>query len=111
MYNNKIITKKEHYAYLRKKKSDPTFINWIICCGSEKAGYLRILDGDVSIMLEPRFQGKGIATKALQLVEKEAKKNGINKLVGKVLVDNESSKQIFLKNGYKLKMYWYEKNI
>lgn len=78
---------------------------------SKNAGYVRVLDSDVSIMVEHKFHGKGIGTQALKLLEKEAKKSGIRKLVGRVMIDNEKSKQIFLNNDYKLLMYWFEKKI
>jgi RimJ/RimL family protein N-acetyltransferase len=109
-YEQHTISKKEHYAYLRKQKSHPDFFNWIICYGKKDAGYLRISNEDISIIVDEKFQGKGIGTRALQLVENEAKKLGIKKLVGRIMIHNESSKQIFLNNNYKLKMYWYEKN-
>jgi len=110
-YTNHIISKKEHYEYLQKQKTNPSFFNWIISYDDKDAGYLRILDNDVSIMVEKKYQGKGIGTKALDLVEKEAKKLGIKKLVGRIMVKNKSSKKIFTKNNFKLKMYWYEKKI
>jgi len=35
----------------------------------------------------------------------------MKKLVGRVMIDNEKSKKIFLNNEYDLKMYWYEKKL
>ena len=58
-----------------------------------------------------KFQSQGIGTKALSLIENEAKKLGIKKLVGRIMVHNKNSKKIFVNNDYKLKMWWYEKNI
>ena len=106
-----VITKKEHYEYLKKHKSNPKFVNRIICYGKKDVGYIRILDNDISIMVLQKFHGKGIGTKALELMEEEAKKLGIKKLIGNVMVHNNSSKKIFLKNNFKLKMYSYEKEI
>ncbi len=110
-YNQDKITKSDHYAYMEKQKLNPKFVNWIISYGSNNVGYLRILDNDVSIMLDDKFRNKGIGTTALGLMEIEAKKMGISKLVGKVMVHNKSSKKIFKKNNYKFKMYWFEKDI
>ena len=45
------------------------------------------------------------------MLEIESKSLGISKLVGKVLCENKSSEKIFQKNDYKLKMYWFEKEI
>ena len=74
-------------------------------------GYIRILDQDVNIMVEKKFQTKGIGTVMLNLVEKEARGLGIKKLKAKVLIGNDSSKKIFEKNNYKLKIYLFEKEI
>ena len=62
-------------------------------------------------MVEKKFQTKGIGTIMLNLVEKEARGLGIKKLKAKVLIGNDSSKKIFEKNNYKLKMYLFEKEI
>ena len=96
---------------MKKQKTNPNFFNWIICYGSHNAGYVRILDNDVSIMLDEKYSNKGIGTIALNLIENEAKNLGLTKLIGKIMIHNKSSKQIFKKNQYKLKMYWFEKEI
>ena len=62
-------------------------------------------------MINSDFRGKGLGTSALKLLEIEAKKVGIKKLIGRVRIQNEESKKIFEDNKYKLLMYWYEKNI
>ena len=65
----------------------------------------------MSIIIDKKYHGKGIGTKTLFLIEKEAKKLGIKKLVGKIMIHNKNSKKIFVDNDYKLKMWHYEKNI
>ena len=62
-------------------------------------------------MVEKRFQTKGIGTTMLKLVEQNALKIGIKKLKAIVLADNESSKKLFIKNNYKLKLYSFEKEL
>ena len=111
MNNDTIISKDRHYQYLEKQNSNPKFLQRIICFESKDVGYVRILDGDISIYVNPSFHGKGIATKALELIEPEAKKHGFRKLIGKVFATNLSSKQIFLNNGYVHTMDSLEKNI
>jgi len=111
MYTKHKITKLEHYAYLKKQKRNKNFVNWIISLDFKNIGYIRVLDNDVSIMIEKKYHGRGMGTIALTFLEKEAKKFGIKKLVGRVMIDNEKSKKIFLNNEYKLKMYWYEKKL
>ena len=110
-YEQHEISKKEHFNYLQTLKSNPHFFNWIICYGKRNAGYVRILDDDVSIMVDEKFQNMDIGSKSLQLLYNEAKSLGLTKLVGRVMCSNKSSKRIFQKNNYKLKMYWFEKEI
>ncbi|MEM3173025.1 MAG: GNAT family N-acetyltransferase [Candidatus Nitrosotenuis sp.] len=110
-YNQHTITKKEHYNYLQKQQKNPNFVNWIISIGNKNVGYVRILDNDVSIIIDKKHQGRGIGTKVIKLIEIEAKKIGIKKLVAKVMIFNKNSKKIFEKNGFKPLMYWLEKEI
>ena len=110
-YDQHKITKREHYAYLKLQKNNKNFFNWIILLDNIKIGYVRILNNDVSIMVDPQYHGKNIGTKALKLLEGEAKKLKIKKLIGRVMLYNKKSAKIFEKNGYKLLMYWYEKKL
>ena len=110
-YNQKKISKKEHYNYLEKQKKNSGFVNWIISYGKKDVGYVRILDEDVSIMIDQKFHSKGIGVNALKILEENAKNLSIKKLIGKMMIDNKSSQKIFLKNNFKLKMYWYEKQL
>tara|TARA_Y100000741_G_C18261871_1_gene560779 strand:+ start:4250 stop:4687 length:438 start_codon:yes stop_codon:yes gene_type:complete len=107
----KAIEIKEHEEYMEKQNSNPDFHQWIAFNESEDVGYVRILDGDVNIMVNEIHHSKGIGTIMLELLEKKAKELGIQKLRAKVVTENESSKQIFLKNKYKLKMYFLEKDV
>ena len=109
----KLIQKTEHYEYMIKQTTNPNFHQWIAIQSKNPSpiGYIRILDQDVNIMVEKKFQTKGIGTVMLNLVEKEARGLGIKKLKAKVLIGNDSSKKIFEKNNYKLKIYLFEKEI
>ena len=108
---NKPLSKMEHYEYLEKQKSNPQFHHWIVEYQNEMVGYVRIHGQDVGIMVKKEYQNKGIASESLKQLEKKAHQLGIPKLIAMVKVENESSKTIFLKNNYKLKMYWLEKEI
>ena len=105
------ISKKEHYQYMTKEAKNPNYFCWIIWKNTTKIGYIRILNNDVGIAIDNKYHGKGYGANALLLVEKEAKKMGLTKLVGRVMIHNESSKKIFLNNDYKLKLYLYEKDL
>lgn len=105
------ISEKEHYQYMTQEEKNPNYSCWIILKDFIKIGYIRILENDVSIAIENKYHGKGYGANALLLLEKEAKKMGLTKLVGRVMIHNESSKKIFLNNDFKLKLYWYEKDL
>lgn len=108
---NKPITKQEHYEYMIKQEKNPNFHQWMAVKDNEVVGYIRILDSDISILVLRQYHNKGIGTIMLQLVEKEAKKLGIKKLRGLVRTNNTNSQNIFQKNNYELKMYWFEKDL
>lgn len=107
----KSLTKEEHYSYLEKQETNQNFHHWIIKFQGEDAGYVRVLDEDVGIMIKKNYHSKGIATHALKLVESEAKRLGIKKLIALIRIENNSSKTIFTKNDFKLVMEWYEKEL
>lgn len=107
----KPLTKEEHYEYMEKQKLNPQFHHWIIEYQKENTGYVRILGQDVGIMVKKEFHNKGIASEGLKLIEKKAKELNISKLVAMVKIKNETSKNIFLKNNYKLTMYKFEKEL
>ena len=96
---------------MNKQESNPNFHQWIAFYGKDDVGYIRILDQDINIMVEKKFQSRGIGTIMLDLVEKKALSLGIKKLKAIVIAGNESSKIIFIKNNFKLKMYSFEKEI
>lgn len=105
------ISKQEHYDYLNKQKSNQNFFNWIILYDNQDVGYVRILDNDISIIIDEKFHGKGIGTYAIKLLEKEAKLLGIKRLVGKMMFENKGSEHIFRNNDFELKMLWFEKDL
>lgn len=105
------LTKNEHYQYLKNQKNNPKFHHWMITFDDKIVGYVRLLDSDVGIMLKKDFQNKGIASYALELLEKEAKSIGISKLIAKVQIKNIASRKIFEKNDYEIKSYCLEKNL
>ena len=110
-YDQHIISKNEHYEYLTKQLTNKNFNNWIITYNSKDVGYIRILNNDVNIMILKKFHNKSIGTNALRLLENKAKDLGIKKLIGRIMIDNKKSENIFKKNNYKLKMFWYEKSL
>ncbi len=108
---NRPILKAEHYEYMKKQKNNPNFHHWVISYKNKIVGYVRILNYDVSIMIEEQYQNFGIGQKVLELVENEAKKLKIKKLVALIKLSNKSSERIFIKNNYEHVMQWYEKKL
>jgi RimJ/RimL family protein N-acetyltransferase len=105
------LQKNEHYAYMEKQKLNLNFHHWIIENDIISIGYVRILDNDIGIMIDDKYQNKGFASKALFIAEKEAKKLGVTKLIALVKIENKSSNKIFEKNNFKHVMSWLEKEI
>lgn len=92
------ILKDDHYKYMNKQESNPNFHQWIAFYGKDDVGYIRILDQDINIMVEKKFQSRGIGTIMLNLVEKKALSLGIKKLKAIVIAGNES--EIIKKNSF-----------
>jgi RimJ/RimL family protein N-acetyltransferase len=108
---NSPISKDHHFTYMKKQQKNQNFHHWFIYAENDLVGYVRILDFDVGIIIHKKFQRLGYATKALELAEIKAKKLGLTKLVALIRPENISSKKLFLKNNYKLKINLYEKEL
>ena len=107
----KPLTKTEHYEYMKKQSKNPNFHQWITVMDEKIIGYIRILDNAINIMVSKEYHDQGIGSIMLKLLEIEAKKLGITKLIGLVRIDNKSSTKIFQKNDYQLKLNWFEKEL
>ena len=95
---------------MNKQAKNPNFHQWMAVSGETIVGYIRILDAEINLMVAKDFQNKGVGSVMLSLLENEARKMGIHKLIGLVRSDNTSSKKIFEKNNYQLKLYRFEKS-
>ena len=107
----KPLTKTEHYEYMKKQSKNTNFHQWITIMDEKIVGYIRILDNAVNIMVSKEYHGKGIGSMMLKLLEIEAKKLGITKIISLIRVDNNASKKIFENNDYNLKLNWFEKQL
>lgn len=105
------LTKEEHYEYMEKQSKNPNFHQWMAIMDNNVVGYVRILDLEINILVVKEYQGRGIGTKMLQLLEDKARKLNIKKLRGLVRADNLNSRHLFQKNNYHLKTYWFEKSL
>ena len=107
----KLIQKTEHYEYMNKQTTNPNFHQWIATSDGLPIGYMRILDHDINIMVDKKFQNKGVGTTMLKLVEEKAKKLGLKKLEARVLIENQNSLKLFQKNNFQIKMNQLEKKL
>ena len=107
----KLIQKTEHYEYMSKQTTNPNFHQWIAASDGLPIGYMRILDHDINIMVDKKFQNKGVGTTMLKLVEEKAKKLGLKKLEARVLIENQNSLKLFQKNNFQIKMNQLEKKL
>jgi len=105
------IPKQEHYQYLKEQQANPNFHHWMIMADNKIAGYVRIKENDIGIIVKKDFQNLGIGSISLKLAEQKAKELGLTKLIGLIKVKNLSSEKAFRKNNYELKMLWFEKNL
>ena len=105
------ISKDEHYEYMKKQTANPNFHQWVAVNDSLPLGYIRILDHDINIMVDKKFQNKGVGTTMLKLVEEKAKKLGLKKLEARVLTENQNSLKLFQKNDFQIKMNQLEKKL
>ena len=105
------ISKDEHYEYMKKQTANPNFHQWIAASDGLPIGYIRILDHDINIMVDKKFQNKGVGTTMLKLVEEKAKKLGLKKLEARVLTENQNSLKLFQKNDFQIKMNQLEKKL
>ena len=56
---------------MNKQETNPNFHQWIAFYGKDDVGYIRILDQDINIMVEKKFQSRGIGTIMLNLIGKK----------------------------------------
>ena len=109
----KPIEKMDHYKYMNKQITNPNFHQWVAIESKNGfyVGYIRILDYDINIMVDKKFQNKGVGTIMLKLVEEKAKNLGLKKLEARVLSKNKISLKLFEKNNFKMKMNLIEKEL
>ena len=105
------LIKDEHYEYMEKQSRNSNFHQWMAMMDNNVVGYIRILDLEINILVVKEYQNRGVGTKMLHLLEDEAKKLNIKKIIALVRADNSSSKQLFQKNDYHLKIYRFEKSL
>lgn len=104
-FSKEKVSKLEHNKWFIKNFFDNTTLLFKIILSEENVGFIRLSliknnDYDISIIVDPIYQNRGIATKTLQLIKKiMVDKN----LIAKIYDKNIASIKIFKKNGFKFK--------
>jgi RimJ/RimL family protein N-acetyltransferase len=103
MFNGKEIDHDEHIRYWKKRLGDGHC--YIIIHIDQRVGLVKLDKGErgyeVDIYLDPRAQGKGIGTVALNLLLQKAAEQDITEIFARIKEGNGVSKKIFEKNGFK----------
>lgn len=89
---------------------DSMYETYIILYNNQACGYCYInnwkprpaykISAEISLYIMPEFQGKGIGSKTLKFLEKEAKQKGIMNLLGVITAENSGSVALFSKMRY-----------
>ena len=100
-HDTSITEPKTHFEYMKKLKKNPNAYQWIIMENGNDEGYIKIVDLEFGSSLKDEFRGKGIGTKAYDLVFKEAKKLGLKKLKATVKLNRKTPIHFEKKTGWK----------
>jgi ribosomal protein S18 acetylase RimI-like enzyme len=96
------ITPEQQIKYMQKRGND-----FKICLvNGEPAGYMRVIDQDISIAVSPEYRKKGIGLFMINELMKEEPN-----AFAKIKTSNTASIKLFEKAGFKLKYLHYEKPI
>lgn len=102
MFTTGKIRWEDHVSFWKKRFADKKAKTYIIYHNGISSGMLRIdkrTDGDeIGIIIAPEWQGMGIGKAVIQAV---ISKCASRPLLSRVKTDNEASKRIFDKNGFR----------
>jgi RimJ/RimL family protein N-acetyltransferase len=85
--SHKKIKYADHLKWLKKNLQYFQIIN-------EYMGAVRVQDEEVSIWIDRKYWGKGLATEAVKKVSKKG-------YTAKIVIGNKASEKVFIKAGYK----------
>jgi RimJ/RimL family protein N-acetyltransferase len=89
-----------HRSYMTKLCDDPNSFQWIVTYDGIDVGHTKIINHEFGYILEESFRGKGIGTKIYELVFREAKKLGIDKLHDTIKIEQKIALRVALKVGF-----------
>jgi len=94
------ITKEQQEVYMQKHAHE----YWVCLCDENPCGYVGVIDGDIRVATSPDYQKLGVGVFMINFLQEKFHKDEI---YAKVKIDNEASKKLFEKAGYKAKYYIY----
>ena len=100
-HNTGIIDTATHLNYMKKLENSPNAYQWIVMCDNQNVGYIKIINLEFGSSLKEEFRGKGIGTKAYELVFEEVKKMGLKKLTADVKINRNTPIKFEEKTGWK----------
>ena len=81
--------------------------NYFVCLqDGEPAGYVGVIDGDITVATHPAFQGQGVGTFMIdRMMELRPDAHA------RVKIGNDASLALFKKCGFEVKYYWLERAV
>jgi len=110
-YDTSIISKDDHYQYMKKINNDSKCYQWIITNNDENIGHTKLIHGDFGYMLKKEFRGKGFGTVIYRRVFSESKKIGIKKIAVYIKLNQKIPLHIALKVGFVQKSIIKKNNV
>ena len=92
-HDTSIIDIKTHFKYMNNLENNPNAFQWIIVVDGK--------DFEFGSSIKDEFRGKGIGTRAYDLVFKEAKKLGLDRITATVKINRDTPLSFEEKTGWK----------
>ena len=99
-YDTSIISKSDHFEYMKKINNDSKCYQWIITNDDENIGYVKLIHGDFGYVIKKEFRGKGFGTLLYKAVFSELKKIGIKRIFGYIKLNQTIPLRLALKVGF-----------
>ena len=111
-----IIPINEHIKYWNDLLENMTNFAFIVVCGNEDIGVLKLkkideITYEIDIFISKHSRNRGLGPKILEIAKDVAIQKGIKKLTAKIKYGNEASRKAFEKVGFLPKLIHYEVEI
>lgn len=112
MFNTAELELDEHISFWNNRLHDKSSFSFMVFDSEKPIGVIRLdkrLDlYEIDILISPEEQGRGIGKRVLEEIIAFAKNKNIKKLSARIKPENQRSKQIFQRNGFKEVYSYYE---